>query len=99
MEPATDVSDTGTEPGADTEDARSIDNPKAAETDNPLDENESEDAGDDPTTWLITPAPGVETTTASRTPRRSPQPPRTRKVCAISDTWSGLRVVWRKQHR
>ena len=21
------------------------------------------------------------------------------KVCAISDTWSGLKVVWRKGHR
>ncbi len=21
------------------------------------------------------------------------------KVCAISDVWSGLRVVWRKEHR
>lgn len=21
------------------------------------------------------------------------------KVCAISDIWSGLRVVWRKEHR
>ena len=21
------------------------------------------------------------------------------KICAISDTWSGLKVVWRKEHR
>ena len=56
VDPLTDVSDTGTEPGHDNEAVEEVPYPEAEATTNPLGvKSSTTDKGDDPTTWQITP--------------------------------------------